>query len=247
LSSLERVRLETEEGKSINVILKTLPVDPGIRKYTVSTGFASREVQMYTKVFKDFEKFLISRNVSREKYLFRHPKCYFGKEEGEGETYSMILILEDLLASNYETWAEGPGKDLEWTHAAATIREVALLHAVSVAYARVNNVKSFMDIYPFLMDNTAIDDNLGGYIKAGLEATYRLLNEDKETLPAGIMERLDHMGEILPGLIRKRAVENTWACIRHHDLHTGNIFFSKKGNSVTAALIDFQVSMLKLL
>jgi len=242
MSSLERIRLDVTGDRSLTIILKTLPSDPNVRSYVIKAGFATREVQMYTKIFKDMEAFLASRGVSKEKFLFRHPKCYFGMEEGVGESYSMVLILEDLVSSGYEPWAESIRKDLDWAHTAATIREMALLHAVSAAYGIVNNVDSFLNLYPFLLDLSSKDDNVDGFVKAGFEAVNTVFAESEESMPPGLKEKLKFLETHVVAIIAKRAAEKNRPCLRHNDLHVGNIFYSHQNDSVSAVLFDFQVS-----
>ncbi len=105
-------------------------------------GFCQREFQMYTKIFPSWTKFQDVRET-KEKYRFRPPTCYYAAEEGEGPEYKMILLLEDMVASGYSTWAPGYHKGLKWAQAKSVIEELALFHAVGMAYKDAMGLKHY--------------------------------------------------------------------------------------------------------
>jgi len=249
LSTLERVQLEIVGNKHpLTLILKTLPQDPDVRKYVIDAGFITREVNMYVKVFKDIDTFLDSRNVPTN-HRFRRPFCYYGAERGSAESYEMVLVLEDMLDSGFQVWEPGHSQNLDVDRIMATLYETALFHAGFIGYGISNGIRNYLDVYPFLLDGTKDDPNLQSYIDSGFGVVIDMLKEESKDSPAppGLIQRMRDLSLVLPTMVKQVFGKNFgFPCIRHHDLHSGNIFFTSQtgggeGNPMQACLIDFQV------
>lgn len=279
MSTLERISLELESGEMLNIILKTLPPEGSVfRNITVRHGFAQRELQMYTELFPVWDEFLEVRNVPSS-FRYRRPKCYYAASNNiskaipsNPESYQQILILEDLIATGFEMWPEGFGKSLNWDEAKPCIRLMALFHAVSLAYEKVNldDAKSYYGMVP-LLDHQSINpkDMMEMFFNSGFDTIQKLMREyaDKavdeqvgsqipsglplHAMPTGLMEHLE--------ILRDNAYENLqfltpnadqMGVVAHNDLHVNNFMFlsdkheNLKNGEHPVVFFDFQVCLL---
>lgn len=121
-SSLYRVTLKfkkasvVEETKRTTLIVKAQSNSGLMKEYTVDLKFFEHEFRMYNEVLPAICKRLGDETLS--------PKKLFSPEDD-------VLVLEDLNASGY-TVADRM-KQLDYDHTLAYIRQLAKLHASSVA------------------------------------------------------------------------------------------------------------------
>lgn len=97
---------------------------------------------MYSKMFPAWSKFQDARNTPA-KYRFRHPHCYYAAEEGCGQEYKMVLLLEDLSSSGFSTSPQGFKQGLRWNSAKLVVEEMARFHAVGMAFKEAQGMKHY--------------------------------------------------------------------------------------------------------
>ncbi|ODM98080.1 hypothetical protein Ocin01_08599 [Orchesella cincta] len=261
MGSLEQVELEISQLNSsaddvpdtrtstetLSIILKTLPNDPMRKSYAANDGFSSREVSMYTEVFKAWDEFLDTRQVPSAN-RFRYPLCYYGAEEGERDTYKYILVFENLTApeSHFQLWAPGFIEPLSWKATSAVIQQIAKFHATGIAYKLENHVESYYNRFPKL--NHTISPMFQMMWDNAFQITKEVIQTvvDKQDIPHGLMEQLDKLHsdeqrDLLLKWFTSSSMDTTnLSTICHHDLHSNNVVLSK--DNCEAILFDYQSS-----
>lgn len=247
-TSSESTRLAPDRVETLYLILKTLPEDPIRKKFAANDGFSSREISMYLDVFKEWDKFMDDRRVPSTN-RFSYPICYYGGEEGEGDQYTYLLILENLTTPQTDLvlWTPGFTEPLPWTAASAAIRQIARFHATGIAYKKANNLASYYDLFPKLnhVVNSMFKVLWEDGFAAAKEVITNTVNEDE--IPDGLYERLDKLKDnAYRDLVMKWFSDPTMisafgnrATICHHDLHSQNLVL--RNDHSEAVLFDFQV------
>lgn len=256
MGTLEQAELQISESNSaempietLYVILKTLPTDAFRRKYAANDGFSSREVSVYTEVFEEWDKFMDERKVPLSSG-FRHPICYYGAEEGTGESYKYIIVMENLTApqSDFTVWSPGFTEPLPWTSAAAVIEQIARFHAIGIAYKKENSIQSYYKQFPKLnhvLSPTMFKEMWDKGFAVAKSVIGSTVNE--KDIPEGLYDRLDELqGDNARDLVMKWFTDPTMVTsagnvetICHHDLHSQNLVLSK--DHTQAVLFDYQV------
>lgn len=234
--------------ETLYIVLKTLPKDPFRRSYAANDGFSSREVSMYTDVFPIWDKFMDDREVPLTN-RFKYPICYYGAEEGEGDSYKYILVLENLTSpqSNFMLWTAGFTEPLPWPQASAVIRQIARFHAAGIAYKMESHVDSYYKLFPKLKH--FVSPAFRPMWDQGIAIAKEVIGSvmDKNDIPNGLFEHLDELrGDVNRDLLLKWFTDpsvssffgNT-ATICHHDLHSQNLVLSNDQSD--AVLFDYQV------
>jgi hypothetical protein len=255
LSSLERLTIfYTQESElneevthgELNIIIKTVPLNEDIRKFTVMEGFIQREYNMYTKVFPAWNDFLESKKVP-ESYIYRYPTCYFGAEDGEGMDYRMVLILEDLSSSDFVQWAHGYKKGLGWEETKAIVKQLALFHATGMAYKEHKSITNYFEEFPFLYQQSKDKGLVTQLLATGARnILVRMEEEDAENMPIELIKDLNNLGkpeqiDRLPELTFPQ--KGTAGTITHHDLHVNNVMLRGScDQDLQSVLLDFQVT-----
>lgn len=262
MGTLEQVKLKisrpnadettaNESTETLYIILKTLPKDTFRRSYAANDGFSSREVCMYTEVFQKWDKFMDDRHVPLAS-RFSYPHCYYGAEEGEGDTFKYILVLEDLTSpkTNFNLWTAGFTEPLPWIKATAVIRQIARFHATGIAYKMENHVESYYEVFPKLQHF------LSPAFKIMWDQGFAIVKEvivteiDRKDIPYGLFEQLDKLhGDTSRDLLMKWFTDpkmasgfGSSATICHHDLHSQNLVLSNDNSQ--AVLFDYQVPLI---
>lgn len=234
--------------ETLHIILKTLPKDHSRRSYAANDGFSSREVSMYTDVFPIWDKFMDDRQVPLTS-RFKYPICYYGAEEGEGDSYKYILVLEHLTCpqSNFMLWTAGFTEPLPWLEAAAVIRQIARFHATGIAYKIESHVESYYELFPKLRH--FVSPAFQAMWDQGFAVAKEVIGSvvDEKDIPEGLFEQLDELhGNVSRDLLLKWFTDPTMvssfgntSTICHHDLHSQNLVLSNDHSH--AVLFDYQV------
>lgn len=254
LSSLNRLSLRVKKSdekslRQMSIVIKTVPTNPQLRSYVLRVGYCSNELQMYTKVLPAINSFLEERGVSPEK-RFQFPVCYYGAEQ-EGATpddYKCILVLEDLHESGFHVPDEGGMKSFDIDQAKIALKEMALLHASSVAYGKSQGLTFLRQKFTKLVRHRSDDPSVDNFINAGFQVTRSLLKETGQPLPEGLFERLNTLQENAKEIGAKAFLTEDPRkvnAIRHSDLWFSNVSFqnNSSGRPVKAKWFDFQVIM----
>lgn len=256
MGTLEQVELKisklssgSNSTETLYVILKTLPEDTSLKKFAANSGFSSREICVYREVFTKWDLFMDDRQVPSTS-RFRHPICYYGAEDGNGDNYNYLLVIENLTTpqTDLTQWNPGFTEPLPWKAASAAIQQIARFHATGIAYKKENHIECYYEQFPKLyhaVDSTfkSMWDNGFNIAKEAIAAT---VNEND--IPDGLYKRLDELkSDVSRNLVTKwfsqdpkmiSAFGDT-ATICHHDLHSQNLVLSKDYSN--AVLFDFQV------
>lgn len=242
--------ISNESTEKLYIILKTLPKDPFRRSYAANDGFSMREVSIYTEVFKIWDNFLNDRQVPLTS-RFRHPLCYYGAEDGEGDTYKYILVLENLTApqSKFTLWNPGFTEPLPWLAASAVIRQIARFHATGIAYKTENQVESYYKLFPKLRHGVSPAFQM--MWDQGFSVAKEVIGSavEREDIPDGLLEQLNKLqSDVYRDRLLKWFTDPTMitafgpaATICHHDLHSQNLVLSDDQSQ--SVLFDYQVSL----
>jgi len=257
LSSMERLTITyrlpgTSSEQSLNLIMKTLPKEMGTRQFMLKEGLAQREFQMYAKVFPAWKSFMDNQNVPQES-RFRHPHCYYKAESGEGLQYRMILLLEDLDKNEFSMWTPGFTKAMGQHETKAVLTQLALFHAVGIAYqaAALQENETYPQKFAFIGKQPVNKEVVVGFLKNGAEmAIKQIVDVDEENAPEGLKDDLQQLGTLEQVQRLPIALHSPkHSTILHHDLHANNIMFKDasvghhhhQSGEKDAVLFDFQV------
>jgi len=263
LSSLERIILTvTREGSedslvTFPIVVKSVPEDPGVRSYAIKENYCMRELKAYTEIFPAWKEFLDERNVPQE-YRCRLPECYYGADEGIGTEWRSILLIEDLVAAGLKIWPGGFASSFSWKQAKPIVKQIALLHAVGIAY-RITQGTHYSSKYPYLL--MKCDELIDYYIQSGFDSTIKMLQDEKEKqtkagkptdeeflIEDGLFEVLNSFrGTLQERIFRMmqyggETTDTKMETLCHMDLHVNNVMFSN--DLEEAVLLDFQVSQI---
>ncbi|XP_046745949.1 uncharacterized protein LOC124411107 [Diprion similis] len=123
---VHRVKIEGLRNKlpvEIPTIFKISPTDEIIREVLQVKHLFSREHEFYSEIVPVFKKFL----QAHHKTLENVPKCYFSTNI----EYKEAICMEDLQSEGFEM--RDRIKQLDFAHAALTLRALGRFHAVSFA------------------------------------------------------------------------------------------------------------------
>lgn len=262
MGSLNQVQLEIsrshnnngnpsgQDTETLHVVFKTLPECPVRKAYTAQDGFSAREISFYTEIFQEWKQFLDDCEVP-ESQRFRPPICYYGAEEGTGDSYQCLLILENLVApgSSYQIWQGGFNDPLPWSVVSAMIRQVARLHATGMAFKKAKGLSSYHQMFPKLVHVTSQLFNL--YYEKAFEVCNEVIKTSmkEDEIPEGIFERLEVLKQpqnrdlILEWFNNPDRLIGEIATVCHNDLHSNNMVVSK--DQASTVLFDYQVKFTK--
>ncbi|XP_050458495.1 uncharacterized protein LOC126855136 [Cataglyphis hispanica] len=109
----------------VNIIVKSMPKNPGTKKTLRCAEFFRNEIAFYTEVASKFENFLADKGQSDLLCIPRHIISFTDNEND-------FLILEDASCLGFCTASRH--NCLDWTECTAILKTLAKFHAISFAY-----------------------------------------------------------------------------------------------------------------
>ncbi|KAM0736764.1 hypothetical protein ACS0PU_006413 [Formica fusca] len=109
----------------VNIIVKSMPKNPGTRKTLRCAEFFHNEIAFYTEVVSKFENFLADKGQSDLLCIPRHIVSFTDNEND-------FLVLEDASCLGFSTASRH--NCLDWTECTAILKTLAKFHAISFAY-----------------------------------------------------------------------------------------------------------------
>ncbi|XP_014214809.1 uncharacterized protein LOC106643982 isoform X2 [Copidosoma floridanum] len=128
LSTVDRVivkGLVKNEAKQVNLVVKSLPNNPGRRKTFRSAEFFRNEIIFYSEIATRFNEFLESKNQSS---MLNLPDCLAYQLDGEND----YIALEDV--SPYGFGPVARQSCLDFQEFVIVLKALARFHGVSFAY-----------------------------------------------------------------------------------------------------------------
>ncbi|CAL1685604.1 unnamed protein product [Lasius platythorax] len=109
----------------VNIIVKSMPKNPGTRKTLRCAEFFRNEIAFYTEVASKFVNFLADKGQSDLLCIPRHIISFTDNEND-------FLVLEDASCLGFRTASRQ--NCLDWTECTAILKTLAKFHAISFAY-----------------------------------------------------------------------------------------------------------------
>ncbi|XP_071556663.1 uncharacterized protein [Temnothorax nylanderi] len=108
-----------------NVVVKSMPKNPGTRKTLRCADFFSNEIAFYTQIASKFENFLAEKGQSDLLCIPRHIISSTDDENG-------FLVLDDASCLGFH--AISRQNCLDWPECSAVLETLSKFHAISFAY-----------------------------------------------------------------------------------------------------------------
>ncbi|XP_018403101.1 PREDICTED: uncharacterized protein LOC108780029 [Cyphomyrmex costatus] len=108
-----------------NIIVKSMPKNPGTRKTLRCADFFSNEIAFYTQIISKFENFLTEKGHSDLLCIPRHIISSTDSENG-------FLVLEDASCLGFCSMSRQ--NCLDWAECLAVLKTLSKFHAISFAY-----------------------------------------------------------------------------------------------------------------
>ncbi|XP_012524822.1 uncharacterized protein LOC105830189 [Monomorium pharaonis] len=108
-----------------NVVVKSMPKNPGTRKTLRCADFFSNEIIFYTQIISKFENFLAEK---RQSDLLCIPRYIISSTDSENG----FLVLEDASCLGFHSITRHDC--LDWTECSAVLKTLSKFHAISFAY-----------------------------------------------------------------------------------------------------------------
>lgn len=108
-----------------NIVIKSMPNNPGTRKTLRCADFFRNEIVFYTQIVSKFECFLAEKGQSDLLCIPRYIISSVDDENG-------FLVLEDASSLGFHTMSRQ--KCLDWPECSAVLKMLSKFHAISFAY-----------------------------------------------------------------------------------------------------------------
>ncbi|GBP93884.1 hypothetical protein EVAR_85771_1 [Eumeta japonica] len=128
-STLHPITIKSYGMKDLELFAKVACVGEQIREVIPADKIYATERFVYQKLAKIYENLQVKNNIPENEKL-KFPKFYACKDTRLEET----IILQNLMAQGYTCYDRF--KPVTWEYAAAAVGALAMLHALSYAYAK---------------------------------------------------------------------------------------------------------------
>lgn len=116
---------DSKQHVQANIVVKSMPKNPGTRKTLRVADFFGNEIAFYTQIIFKFENFLAEKGQSDLLCIPRHIISSTDNENG-------FLVLEDASCLGFR--AVPRQNCLDWAECSALLRILSKFHAISFAY-----------------------------------------------------------------------------------------------------------------
>ncbi|EEB11636.1 conserved hypothetical protein [Pediculus humanus corporis] len=232
------------EEKSLDLIIKLLPLDPFSRYFVTEAEFDLREIKFYTEVVPDLMKFQkdVIRN-DEDLIKLPVPKCYLGKHvpfdvsqtgpDSDDEINESIIVLEDLKKQGYQSTPFKNGLTLE--QAKASFVAISKIHSLSLAM-KLRERKNLKEKYDFLFQTEKTSLSYQQLMERGFPQLILFLESKSDMKDVigclhEIRPKIKHLIEVL------LAPKQTISLITHTDFWSNNFLFKKN----ECAILDWQM------
>lgn len=229
---------------SLSLICK-MPSPNLLRREQFNTDVTfAREIYLYEYLLPYFIEFQKEHGISEADGFYSFPKCY-GTVFDEKRNGDHVIVMEDLIASNYYLWDKL--KKIDYDHVKLVMEELGKFHAVSFAIRdknpeKLNEIKSkCVNTFHTLMYTSPMaiefyNTNITKAIDA-LEPHETNLIEKLEAIKGS------HCQEIVKQVFSNTTPE-PFGVLVHGDVWNNNIMYQRSDNGKPSKLsmIDWQLS-----
>ncbi|CAG4989448.1 unnamed protein product [Colias eurytheme] len=227
-SQLFLVDVTSPKKDDLHLFAKVAIINDALRDRMCADWLFDTEKFTYTKLAKVYEDLQNKYKVPEEDRL-KFPKFYGASDEHGKET----VIMENLVASGYKSFNRFDSMD--WEHACAGVKNLALFHALSFGYAKEHPEE--------FEKQTANMKYILGKAPEDIEAMkplwMKLINSALAVIQDDQKERVATYLSSCPELCTYN-IPKSRAVISHGDYRLSNLLFKKKGTKVDAISVDYQ-------
>nr|CAD7571679.1 unnamed protein product [Timema californicum] len=124
------------DHKKLDLVAKLVPLSPFLREIFNCGVTVRTEIDVYTKVSKEFQEIQRENNISKKDYLDIFPHCYGARvsrkeDVGQLADEGAAILIENLTPLGYRCGDRITGVDLE--HSEMVASRLAKFHATSIA------------------------------------------------------------------------------------------------------------------
>ncbi|KAJ9592860.1 hypothetical protein L9F63_015438 [Diploptera punctata] len=249
-SFLWAMEVEIRHGKkdkskqNLSVVAKLPPPSEYLKRLFDIENTFYKEIVCYIEVKDLYEKFQKEMDISKDKYVDLFPECYGARttlspEIGEAADENVVILLENLKTSNYDTPNQRIG--LDYKHMKLAVSYLARFHAISVAI-KLLKPKLFEKIILKACRHAKIGINE----KECQQHNQSIINNisviaECKNYIEKIKRRLDEGTKALLVETREKPKE-PYACMVHLDFWSNNMMFlyDSKNLPFKVKFLDFQ-------
>nr|CAD7597482.1 unnamed protein product [Timema genevievae] len=233
--------------KKLDLVAKLVPLSPFLREIFNCGVTVRTEIDVYTKVSKEFQEIQRENNISKKDYLDLFPRCYGARvsrneDVGQLADEGAVILLENLTPLGYRCGDRITGVDLE--HSEMVASRIAKFHATSIAI-KIKKPLTFRNvIMKVCEDKTKPSEDM----EIGMNKMKKALIKQLEVFP----ECVKHMNRILEGFEKdmaqfrdgnraKEKPKEPFATMCHDDFWTNNMMFKYDKSGETTSPVDYKL------
>ena len=249
-SMMLALEIELLQGKqekvkqNLSLVAKLPPPSPYLKRLFDIENTFYKEIICYIEVKGLYDKFQQEMGISKDKFLDVFPVCYGARttlshEIGDVADENVVLLLENLKASQYDTVDRRKGLDYKHMHLA--ISHLARFHATSVA-VKILKPEEFEKIIikACRLQNFNISEKESDEHNHSIIKNISAISECKGYVER-VKERIEDGKKAFLEKIPQKANE-PYAALVHLDFWSNNMMFSYDYNKdpVKIKFLDFQ-------
>nr|CAD7440617.1 unnamed protein product [Timema bartmani] len=147
--------------KKLDLVAKLVPLSPFLREVFNCGVTVRTEIDVYTKVSKEFQEIQRENNISKKDYLDLFPRCYGARvsrneDVGQLADEGAAILLENLTPLGYRCGDRITGVDLE--HSEMAVSRLARFHATSIAI-KIKKPSVFKEVIMKVCENARPEPN----------------------------------------------------------------------------------------
>nr|CAD7403757.1 unnamed protein product [Timema cristinae] len=213
--------------KKLDLVAKLVPLSPFLREI-FNCGVTMRtEIDVYTKVSKEFQEIQRENNISKKDYLDIFPRCYGARvsrneDVGQLADEGAAILIENLTPLGYRCGDRITGVDLE--HSEMVASRLAKFHATSIAI-KIKKPSVFKEVIIKVCENARPKPN--DEMKKGFDKMIELHIKQLEAIP-DCLKHIDKLKEMIKNEDmneNKTKPKEPFATISHNDFWTNNMMF----------------------
>ncbi|XP_034487244.1 uncharacterized protein LOC117791567 [Drosophila innubila] len=222
-----------------SVICKVLPESVVQREAYKSDRLFRNEVEFYTKIMPELNKFQASKTGIGAAVFNSIPKCFTARHD--------LLIMEDLRVRGFEMSDRHKGLSMEETQ--SVLLQVAQFHALSLAY-KFEHPLEFTKMCSLISEGIFCTANTSWYKNYYERLTKNAIKMVSDVLPADskYMQALRSFAEsssFFAQMVQLASAESPLSAICHGDCWVNNFLYrydpEDRQQVLEVALIDFQL------
>ncbi|XP_062563763.1 uncharacterized protein LOC134226790 [Armigeres subalbatus] len=240
---------ETNEGKTISLMVKIMKGDEVSRETSQTNVQFTNEVYIYSKVLPAFKDLIKSRDCAAQVDTWC-PKVVYSKAgviPSFSSMYETILVMENMTMDGFKN---GPRNDLDEAHLTLMAKRIAEFHACTYAL-KIMDEESINTLVEGIIPLNFIKDgqlfkSYAAMFRNGLERIFGYIDEhpehyNSEQFKTDMAELRSKYGKEPIRLMQKFLQRDEYSVILHGDYNRNNVLFKyENGNPVDIRMFDFQ-------